>query len=99
VFLPVVTFPHLEEPDMSIAGLRTGPGAEASQTGVVVGRLSTGAGELEEVSLARLTAAMGLTAAASAPSSLTGDYSDGTVLANLVALLAARGVLTDATTP
>lgn len=84
---------------MGIQGLRQSVGVEASQTNCVIGRLSTGPGELEEISLTRLTAAMGLTAAASAPSSLTGDYSDGTVLANLVALLAARGILTDATTP
>jgi hypothetical protein len=77
---------------MTIRGLRTTAGAEATQTGVVVGRLSTGAGELEEVTIP-------LSGLHRAPVTLTGDYSDGTVLANLVAALVTLGLITDSTTP
>lgn len=81
---------------MTIRGLRTGPGAEASQSGVVVGKMSPGAGELEEISLATLDTRL---AAAATPIAITGDYSDGTVLAAVVAALVATGRFTDATTP
>jgi hypothetical protein len=82
---------------MTIRGLRTGPGAEASQSGVVIGRvMSTGAGELEEVPLATLDARL---AAAATPIAITGDYSDATVLAGVVAALVATGRFTDSTTP
>ena len=81
----------------NIRGLRTGPGAEASQSGIVLGRvMSTGAGELEEVPLTTLDAAL---ADAATPISIAGDYSSNTVLAGVVAALVATGRFTDNTTP
>jgi hypothetical protein len=81
---------------MTIRGLRTGPGAEASQSGVVIDRRSSGAGELAEIGLATLDASL---AAAATPVSIAGGYSDNTVLAGVVAALVATGRFTDGTTP
>lgn len=114
---------------MSLDGLRKMAGVEATRTGIVIGRSSTGAGELEEIPFASLadgiaaasafaqtllddadaTAARATLGAQAAHASLTslstaaialaGDYSDGTVLAALVAILVTKGIITDTTTP
>jgi hypothetical protein len=87
---------------MAIGGpLRKGPGAEFSQSGVVLGRHSTGGGEGEEVTYAQLAAALNIPGIdlSAAPVLLEGDYSDGTVLAALVAALVTLGLITDGTTP